>query len=130
MRETLDRQLYLLDLSVDRGCDFSPGAPLAVPAEGRDVRPHALPHVAGRDHPLGCSDAGMGNGVNVVKDDSPETGRDHRSRVGSDTSQLRFLPPTWNSLIFSEVEATASCVSVHPACASASWRRSRAARCG
>ncbi len=44
--------------------------------------------------------------------------------LGSDTSQMRFLPPTWNSLIFSEVEAAASCVSVHPACASASRRRS------
>ncbi len=33
----------------------------------------------------------------------------------SDTSHMRFLPPTGKSLIFSEVEAAASCVSVHPA---------------
>ncbi len=44
--------------------------------------------------------------------------------LGSDTSQIRSLPPTWKSLIFSEVEAAASCVSMHPACASASRRRS------
>ncbi len=44
--------------------------------------------------------------------------------LGSDTSQMRFLPPTWNSLICREVEAAAACVSVHPACASTSRRRS------
>ncbi len=44
--------------------------------------------------------------------------------LGSDTSQMRFLPPTWNSLICREVEAAAACVSMQPACASASRRRS------
>jgi hypothetical protein len=44
--------------------------------------------------------------------------------LGSDTSQMRSLPPTWNSLICKEVEAAAAWVSVQPACASASRRRS------
>ncbi len=44
--------------------------------------------------------------------------------LGSDMSQMRSLPPTWNSLICREVEAAAACVSVQPACASASRRRS------
>ncbi len=40
--------------------------------------------------------------------------------LGSDTSQMRSLPPTWNSLICREGEAAAACVSVQPACAFAS----------
>ncbi len=44
--------------------------------------------------------------------------------LGSETSQMRSLPPTWNSLICREVEAAAAWVSVQPACASASRRRS------
>ncbi len=42
--------------------------------------------------------------------------------LGSETSQMRSLPPTWNSLICREVEAAAAWVSVQPACASASRR--------
>jgi hypothetical protein len=45
--------------------------------------------------------------------------------LGSKTSQMRSLPPTWNSLICREVEAAAAWVSVQPACASASRRRSK-----
>jgi hypothetical protein len=44
--------------------------------------------------------------------------------LGSDTSQMRSLPPTWNSFICREVEAAAAWVSAQPACASASRRRS------
>ncbi len=44
--------------------------------------------------------------------------------LDSETSQMRSLPPTWKCLICREVEAAAVWVSVQPACASASWRRS------
>ncbi len=44
--------------------------------------------------------------------------------MASDTSQMRFLLPKGKNLIFSEVEAAASCVSEHPAWASARRRRS------
>jgi hypothetical protein len=44
--------------------------------------------------------------------------------LDSETSQMRSLTPTWNSLICREVEAAAVWVSVQLACASASWRRS------
>ena len=43
--------------------------------------------------------------------------------LDSETSQMRSVPPTWNSLICREVEAAAAWVSVQPACASASRRR-------
>ena len=44
--------------------------------------------------------------------------------LDSETSQMRSLPPTWNSLICREVEAATARVSVQPACASASRGRS------
>ena len=44
--------------------------------------------------------------------------------LGSETSQMRSLPSTWNSLICREVEAAAAWVSVQLVCASANRRRS------
>ena len=45
--------------------------------------------------------------------------------LGSETSQIRSLPPTWNGLICREVEAAAAWVSAQLACASASRPRSK-----
>ncbi len=81
MRELLDRQLYRLDLRVHCGGHFASGAPLTVPAETGDVRRHTPPNLAGCDHPLGCFDARMSNGVDVAENGSPEADRHDRPRV-------------------------------------------------
>jgi hypothetical protein len=47
MGETLDWQLYRLDLHVHCRGHLASGTPLAVPAEAGDIRRHAPPLVAG-----------------------------------------------------------------------------------